>query len=93
MKARWPSIARRSSSIPVRLEPYLRLGNVLVRLERTEEAIEPYRRVLKLRPDLIDVEHELGVALANLEQYAEAIQHFEADPGRSARSPLQPAEF
>ena len=52
------------------------LGRALDRAGRPSEAMERYRRVLELRPDLYEAEEALGSLLARSGRGGEATQHF-----------------
>ena len=70
---------------PGSLDPYVagklaneqfRIGNIYLDYGRNQEAIEEYRKALKLSPTFPDVHTKLGIALRNIGEYEEAIMHF-----------------
>ncbi|MDP2167637.1 MAG: tetratricopeptide repeat protein [Thermodesulfovibrionales bacterium] len=82
-----------AASSPMRIDPFVagklanehfRLGNTYCDFFLYDEAIEEYRKALKLRPTLADVHTKLGIALRSKELYDEAVEHFtkakEANP-------------
>lgn len=54
-------------------ETHFEEGNKHHNEGRSEKAIACYRKALQLRPDLLPARFNLGVALGNLERYAEAV--------------------
>lgn len=62
--SRWVSFARHN------------LGKALLAQGRTEHAIDQFRRVLAVEPNLADVHHDLGVALGRQGDLAGAIDQF-----------------
>ena len=73
-----------------------RLGVVLARQERYEEALKCFEAAVAVRPDFVDAQANLGLTLALLNRVAEAIPHFEAvlreQPGHAdARHNLEQA--
>ncbi len=70
---------------PGRLDPFVagklanehfKIGNIYLDYGMTDDAIEEFRKALKLSPRLPDVHTKLGIALRNKERYEEAIIHF-----------------
>ncbi|MBS1127215.1 MAG: Tetratricopeptide repeat protein, partial [Nitrospirae bacterium] len=51
-------------------------GNIYLEFNMNVQAIEEYRKAIKLHPKLADVHTKLGVALRNQGQTEEAIVHF-----------------
>ncbi|MBE9042128.1 tetratricopeptide repeat protein [Oscillatoriales cyanobacterium LEGE 11467] len=60
-------------------------GNILINLERYEEAIENYDRALEIEPNHLKTWKNRGSALINLERYEEALESYdralEIEPG------------
>ena len=70
---------------PGSLDPYVagklanehfRIGNIYLDYGRNNEAIEEFRKALKLAPTFPDVLTKLGIALRNIGEFEEAIMHF-----------------
>jgi protein O-GlcNAc transferase len=55
---------------------HYRVGNIYLEFNMNEQAIEEYRKAIKLHPKLADVQTKLGIALRNKGQTEEAIVHF-----------------
>ena len=55
---------------------HYRVGNIYLEFNMNVQAIEEYRKAIKLHPKLADVHTKLGVALRNQGQTEEAIVHF-----------------
>jgi tetratricopeptide (TPR) repeat protein len=55
---------------------HFKLGNKYLEFNMNAEAVEEYRKAVKLHPGLADVHTKLGVALRNLGRNEEAIVHF-----------------
>jgi protein O-GlcNAc transferase len=55
---------------------HFKLGNLYLEFNMNEEAIEEYRKAVKLHPRLADVHTKLGIALRNSGKVEEAIVHF-----------------
>ncbi len=55
---------------------YNNLGLTLVKTDRTEEAIEQYRKALRLKPDYHECYNNLGLALDKLGRQQEAIEQY-----------------
>ncbi len=55
---------------------HFRLGNLYMEFGMYDEAIEEFRKALKMAPDFPDVHTKLGIALRNKGQYEDAIVHF-----------------
>ncbi len=55
---------------------HFKLGNLYLEFNMNDEAIEEYRKALKLHPKLADVHVKLGIALRNRGSAEEAIVHF-----------------
>ncbi|VAX27594.1 hypothetical protein MNBD_NITROSPIRAE03-1696, partial [hydrothermal vent metagenome] len=55
---------------------HYKIGNIYLDFGMNDEAIEEYRKALKLSPKLPDVHTKLGIALRNMDRYEEAIIHF-----------------
>jgi tetratricopeptide (TPR) repeat protein len=55
---------------------HFEIGNKYLELGLNDEAIEEYRKALKLSPKLADVLTKLGIALRNKNLYEEAILQF-----------------
>ncbi|CAG5136050.1 unnamed protein product, partial [Candidula unifasciata] len=51
-------------------------GATLANGNRSEEAVEAYRRALELSPGYIRSRYNLGIACVNLQAYKEAVEHF-----------------
>ncbi|CAL1527250.1 unnamed protein product [Lymnaea stagnalis] len=51
-------------------------GATLANGNRSEEAVEAYRRALELAPGFIRSRYNLGIACINLQAYREAVEHF-----------------
>ena len=63
---------------PDRPEPHANLGGVLLRLQRTEEAIAEYEQAAKLAPDSIELQYLLAQAYGKGGRLADAIRSLEA---------------
>jgi tetratricopeptide (TPR) repeat protein len=70
---------------PKAIDPYIagklanehfKLGNLYLEFNMNEEAIEEYRKAVKLHPQLSDVRTKLGIALRNSGKVEEAIVQF-----------------
>ncbi len=70
---------------PAALDPFVRgklanehfkLGNKYMDYALYEEAIEEYKKALRLRRDLVDVRTRLGIAFRNKEMFDEAVSQF-----------------
>jgi tetratricopeptide (TPR) repeat protein len=55
---------------------HFRVGNIYLEFNMNDEAIEEYRKAIKLYPKLSDVHTKLGIALRNKGLVEEAIVHF-----------------
>ena len=55
---------------------HYRVGNIYLEFNMYEQAIEEYRKAIKLHPKLADVHTKLGIALRNKGEAEEAIVHF-----------------
>jgi len=55
---------------------HFKVGNIYLDLAMYEEAVDEYRKALRLHPRLPDVHTKLGVALRSMGNYEEAIVHF-----------------
>lgn len=55
---------------------HYKMGNLYLELNMNEEAIEEYRKAVKLHPRLADVHTKLGIALRNTGRTEDAIVHF-----------------
>jgi tetratricopeptide (TPR) repeat protein len=55
---------------------HYKLGNLYLEFNMNDEAIEEYRKAVKLHPKLADVHTKLGIALRNRGNVEEAIVHF-----------------
>jgi tetratricopeptide (TPR) repeat protein len=55
---------------------HYRVGNMYLEFNMNDEAIEEYRKAIKLHPRLADVHTKLGIALRNKGKLEEAIVHF-----------------
>jgi tetratricopeptide (TPR) repeat protein len=55
---------------------HYRVGNMYLEFNMNDEAIEEYRKAVKLYPKLADVHTKLGIALRNKGNREEAIVHF-----------------
>ena len=62
-------------------------GTELYRQGQLDDAIAAFRQCLALDPDYPDARYNLGVALGDAEQYAEAITHLHAVLARSPSAP------
>jgi uncharacterized protein (TIGR03032 family) len=58
-------------------ETYFEQGNKLYYEGRLPEAVDAYRRCLKLQPSYLPAQYNLGVTLGDLERYEEAVQELE----------------
>jgi uncharacterized protein (TIGR03032 family) len=71
----------------VESEQYFVQGNNLYHQGKLEEAIQNYRQCLKLKPDFLQAQYHLGVALGDTANYPEAIevlkQVIEVDPNHA----------
>jgi Flp pilus assembly protein TadD len=65
-----------TNSFPKEPTPYLRLGVILERQNRAEEAIAEYRKAIELNPKHAVARNSLGVALAKQGQLPEAIEQW-----------------
>ncbi|XP_066296627.1 peroxisomal targeting signal 1 receptor-like isoform X2 [Branchiostoma lanceolatum] len=68
-----------NAALAVRPEDSLlwnRLGATLANGNRSEEAIQAYRRALQLRPGFVRSRYNLGISCVNLGVYKEAVEHF-----------------
>ncbi len=54
-----------------------RRGRALLDDKRDEQALEAFRRALKFDPDQVEAQFQLGVVLARLHRYGEAVQAWE----------------
>jgi tetratricopeptide (TPR) repeat protein len=54
---------------------HFRLGNIYLDMGMNEDAIDEYKKAIKLQPKFPDVLTNLGVALRNLGQNEDALQH------------------
>jgi tetratricopeptide (TPR) repeat protein len=63
---------------------HFKLGNLYIEFSLYDEAVEEFRKAVRLRPGLADVHTRLGVALREKGLYSEAIEQFtlakEANP-------------
>jgi tetratricopeptide (TPR) repeat protein len=55
---------------------HFRLGNIYYDFSLLDEAIEQYKKAVKLRPGLTDVQTKMGIALREQGRIDEAIEHF-----------------
>lgn len=55
---------------------HYKVGNIYLEFNMSDEAIEEYRKAIKLHPKLADVHTKLGIALRNKGLIEEAIIHF-----------------
>jgi tetratricopeptide (TPR) repeat protein len=55
---------------------HFRVGNLYLQFNMNDEAIEEYRKAVKLHPKLPDIHTKLGIALRNKGLVEEAIVHF-----------------
>ena len=55
---------------------HFKVGNLYLELNMNKEAIEEYRKAVKLHPGLADVHTKLGIALRNTGRTEDAIVHF-----------------
>lgn len=55
---------------------HFKVGNIYLQFNMNDEAIEEYRKAIKLHPKLADVHTKLGIALRNRGNKEEAIVHF-----------------
>src|SRR2546425_893189 len=62
---------------PYDLPALLLLGRALLDDKRDEQALEAFRRALKFDPDQVEALFQLGVVLARLHRYGEAVQAWE----------------
>jgi tetratricopeptide (TPR) repeat protein len=62
------------------------LGQALVSLGRSEEAIDHFRKALEIKPDHAEAHNNLGAALFKKGQVDEAIGHYQAALGSKPRS-------
>ncbi|KAH9508694.1 Peroxisomal membrane signal receptor PTS1 [Bulinus truncatus] len=53
-----------------------KFGATLANGNRSEEAVEAYRRALEISPGYIRSRYNLGIACINLQAYREAVEHF-----------------
>ena len=64
---------------------HYQMGNVLVKMERIDEAIDSYRGAVRTRPDFSDAHANLATALTQKGDVAGAINHFKlalrSEPG------------
>ncbi len=56
---------------------HFRIGNLYMEFGMYDEAIEEYRKALKLAPDFPDVHTKMGMALRSIGRYEDAIVHFQ----------------
>jgi len=79
--------------VPYRADITYNQGSALRRAGRLPEAVEAWRRTLRLRPDLVAARHNLAMALRELGDIAGAIEAFETllelSPGSEAEALLQ----
>jgi tetratricopeptide (TPR) repeat protein len=68
--------ARRSVEIKRTSAGLYNLGNILLRLQRPDEAADAYRGALKLRPDLAEAHSNLGLIAGNAGDLEEAERRF-----------------
>lgn len=70
---------------PTAIDPFIagkianehyKVGNIYLEFGMNDEAIEEYRKAIKLRPNLADVHTKFGIALRNKGLIADAIVHF-----------------
>ncbi len=63
---------------PVRIQPttYFAHGHLLEREGRFEEAVEQYRKALRLKPDFVAARNRLGITLNKLGRHREATDQF-----------------
>jgi len=71
--------------VPDSIDPYIagklanehyKVGNLYLQFNMNEEAIEEYKKAVKLYPKLADVHTKMGIALRNTGKTEEAIVHF-----------------
>lgn len=55
---------------------HLRVGNIYLEFNMNDEAVEEFKKAIKLHPKLADVHTRLGIALRNKGLVEEAIVHF-----------------
>lgn len=55
---------------------HFKVGNIYLQFNMNDEAIEEFKKAIKLRPKLADVHTKLGIALRNKGLTEEAIVHF-----------------
>jgi len=55
---------------------HYRIGNMYLEFNMNDQAIEEYRKAVKLHPKLADVHTKMGIALRNKGEREEAIVHF-----------------
>ncbi len=55
---------------------HLKLGNIYLDMAMYDEAVEEFRKAIKLHPNLPDVHTKMGIALRSLGNIEEAIVHF-----------------
>jgi len=52
------------------------LGNILLREEKTDKAIEQYKKAIAVHRRYVDAHYNLGIALSDTERYAEAVEEY-----------------
>jgi tetratricopeptide (TPR) repeat protein len=68
--------ARRAVAIRESATGYYNLGNILLRLQRPDQARRAYGDALRLDPDLAEAHSNLGLIAANEQRYPAAEDHF-----------------
>ncbi|MGH7154897.1 MAG: tetratricopeptide repeat protein, partial [Acetobacteraceae bacterium] len=71
-----PLLDRVARARPGHAHPSRDLGDLLLRLDRAEEASVQYRVCLAHAPDDATAHHAMGLALAEMDRIADAIHHF-----------------
>jgi tetratricopeptide (TPR) repeat protein len=66
------AIAWQTANAPSREQPYLNLGNLLITLERPQEALAPLERAVALAPNNAQGHLRLGTAYLHLDELKEA---------------------
>ncbi len=86
-QAAWRESIRRN---PKRMNPWLRLGNLMLSTKRYAEAVEILENAVAIAPDFLEANYQLGRAYQFMDRPADAQRVFKIAAELKRTSPVQP---